>query len=557
MIRKGILVVLLAVSSAVGQQRESQAGGKQQPTSRPVDIQTPQNQIPLPKIDLPEFVITGTASIDPPAVDKESLSESGLYTRNTLENMPGARDRGTIDLGERFKQSLFATGEVRNGMILGSLGTYFSPVVMAAYGISSVEYGLLANAAYRRTKGFDRFTDASSASLGANGNMVFRSTNEYFDESRLSGGMSYDIRKYKLYGSQTPSTQRDWAVVRFGIGASSGIAAPLPFHAGLNYRAHSLQDSSAIVTENHVTIAAGSQLPVFEVPLDVQFVAELATISGATADALSLIRLTVAAPQWSWNGISLRAAVDGYAVEGMSGQGGAYLYPDIRIAHQLSRTHAAFLGFHPSVSFATLRERSRRFPYLSAASVIRHPVDRLAFSAGIESDWSDQLRTKVSFEFRRSTDEPLYDDPTGSGIGRLEYGGTTTITGVRVDAVANITPIDYFGIALTTRSGRNDRINAQVPYLPGLELSGTYRHVFPVGVTVTAEIGAYTERRAAAFVARTAPGGFWSGLKAEYEGGKRLTLFLNFENLLNRSDEVWSGYRVEPFRADAGVSFRW
>jgi outer membrane receptor protein involved in Fe transport len=81
--------------------------------------------------------------------------------------------------------------------------------------------------------------------------------------------------------------------------------------------------------------------------------------------------------------------------------------------------------------------------------------------------------------------------------------------------------------------------------------------MFPAGVTVTTEVGAYAERRASAFVSRTAPGGFWSGLKAEYDGGKRLTFFLNFENLLNRSDEVWSGYRVEPFRADVGVSFRW
>jgi outer membrane receptor protein involved in Fe transport len=200
---------------------------------------------------------------------------------------------------------------------------------------------------------------------------------------------------------------------------------------------------------------------------------------------------------------------------------------------------------------------SLRFPYLSSAAVIRHTTDRLAFSTGIESEWSDQLRTRVSFEFRRSTDEPLYDDPTASGIGMLEYGGTTTIVAARVDAVANITPIDYFGIALTTHSGRNDRINAQVPYLPGLELSTTYRHAFPIGVTVTAEVGAYTERRAAALASRTAPGGFWSGLKAEYEGVDRLTLFLNFENLLNRKDEVWSGYRVEPFRADVGVSFRW
>jgi len=557
MIRMGILIVLLSGSPAFGQDRESQTEGKQRPPSRPVDVRTPEDQTPLPKIDLPEFVITGTASIDPPAVDKVAFVESGLYNRNPLENVPGARDRRTIDLGERFKQSLFATGEVRNGMILGSLGTFFSPVVTASYGISSTQYGFLGKAAYRRTKGFAQFTDASSASLGVDGNMVFRSTNAYFDESRLSGEVSYGIRKYKFYGSQTPFVQRDWSVVGLGVGASSGIAAPLPFHGGLNYRSLSLRDSSDTVTENHVTIAAGSQLPVFDVPLDVSFGADLATITRATPNSLSLIRFSVASPRWSWGEVSLYVAANGYAVEGMNGQKGTYLYPDVRVQHQLSQTQTAFLGFHPSISFATLRERTRQFPYLSSASVIRHTVDRLAFSSGIESAWSDQLRTKVSFEFRRSTDEPLYDDTSDSGIGALEYGGTTSIVGVRIDAVANITPIDYFGITLTARSAKNDRINAQVPYMPGFELSATWRHVFPIGVRLTAEMSAYTGRRAAALVPNTAPSGFWSGLKAEYEGIERLTLFLNFENLLNRRDQVWRGYRVEPLRADVGVSYRW
>ncbi|MEX1139474.1 MAG: hypothetical protein WEB33_11220 [Bacteroidota bacterium] len=557
MIRVVFLVILIVGTAALGQERETQSGGKRQPSSRPVEVQTPQGQTPLPKINLPEFVITGKASLDPPAVDKEPVDESGLYNRHPLENMPGARDRGTIDLGMRFKQSLFATEEVRSGMILGSLGTFFTPLVMASYGVSSTQHGILGKASYRRTKGFAQFTDASAAALAADGNMVLRSSNEYFDETRLSGGARYDIRKYKFYGSQTPSVQRDWSVVGLNVGASSGIASPLSFHAGLEYRGHTLQDSSATVTENHVTIAAGSELPVFDVPLDVRFVADLATIARATANPLSLFRLTVASPRWVWGDFSMRVAVNGYALEGMNGQKGTYFYPDIRVQHPLSHTHKAFLGFHPSVIFATLREGTSRFPYLSSLAAIRHTVNRLAFSSGIESEWSDRIRTRVSFEFRRSTDEPLYDDSSDSGIGLLAYGGTTTVAGVRVDAVANITPIDYFGIAITARSVRNDLIGAQVPYLPGVEFSASYRHRFPFNVTLTGEIGAYSDRRAAASVARTVPGGFWTGLKAEYDGVERMTLFMNFENVLNRKDQVWRGYRIEPLRADVGISYRW
>ncbi len=555
--RRGILILLIAGSTAFSQAREQETSGKQQPSSRPVDVQAPQDQTPLPKIDLPEFVITGTASIDPPGVSKESLAESGIYNRNPLENMPGARDRGTIDLGMRFKQSLFATGEVRSGMVLGSLGTFFTPLFMAAYGVSSTSYGILGEASYRRTKGFSAFTDASAAALAGNGNMVLRSSNEYFDEIRVSGGLRYDIRKYKFYGSQIPSMQRDWSVVGLRLGATSGIAAPLPFHGGLEYQGHTLQDTSTSVTENHVAIAAGSKLPVFEVPLDVRFTADLATIAHATTSSLSLLRLTVASPLWTWGNFSLRLALNAYAIEGMGGQKGSYFYPDIRIQHRLSQSQTLFFGFHPSVFFATLRERTRQFPYLSSSAVIRHSVERLAISSGLESEWSDKLRTRVSMEFRRLTDEPLYDDPSDSGIGLLTYGGTTTIAAAQVNAVANITPIDYFGIAFAVRSGRNDRINAEVPYLPSVEFSAHYRHEFPVDLALSAEIGTYSQRRAAASVNRGVPAGFWTGLKAEYDGVERMTLFLNIENMLNRKDQVWRGYRIEPLRLDLGISYRW
>jgi hypothetical protein len=78
-----------------------------------------------------------------------------------------------------------------------------------------------------------------------------------------------------------------------------------------------------------------------------------------------------------------------------------------------------------------------------------------------------------------------------------------------------------------------------------------------VDVAVTGSISGYGSRRASAFSDRTAGGGFWCGVKAEYLGVSRLTVFLNLENLLDRSDEVWRGYRVEPFRADVGLSYRW
>lgn len=527
------------------------------PPARPPDVQTPGGQADLPKIDLPEFVITGTEVIDPPEVDKRATEESGIYRRHASENLPGPRDRGTVDLGERFRRSLFATGEVHDGLLKAQLGTFFSPLVAAAYGISTATFGMLGRAEYRRTKGFADWTDASRAFLGGEASLILTNPGTIFDDSRLSGGAAYDIRKYKFYGSISPSVQREWLVGSVGIRIASAVGAEHNYHAGLDYRGFSLSDSSSVVTENHVTIAAGSSVPVMEVPLELAASADLSTVTVGSPVSLSLVRLSVSSVPVHWHGLSVSVALNGFAVGGMAGQSGSYVYPSVTARYAASPMHTLHVGYHPGVSFATLRERSEAYPYISAASVIRHTVTRLALSGGVESSWSDQLRTKVQLEMRRMTDAPLYEDGADSGIGSFRYGGTTDVLSARVDLVANITPIDYFSLSATLRSTRNDETGGRVPYLPGFEGSVVYRRTILPSVAAALGLNTFTERLASASGGWTAPGGFWSSLRIEYRGVPRLTVFANFENLLDRDDQVWRRYRVEPLRLDIGCSYRW
>ncbi|MBI4418989.1 MAG: hypothetical protein HY563_09430, partial [Ignavibacteriales bacterium] len=446
-----VVLVLAMIVTAYGQDRQNQ----RQPVSKPADVQSPSDQSRLPTIDLPEFVITGIATIDPPDVEKNRTEESGVYKRHPSENLPGLRDQATVDIGERFKQSLFATGEVRDGLLMASMGTYFSPMLMASYGISTSDHGILGEAGYSRTRGFARFTDASRGFLAADGSLVLRSPGTIFDEARLSGGGSVEIRKYKFYGSTTPSVQREWSAVEVGLRAASGVGAPQNYHGGLEYRSLSLTDSSATVTENHVTISGGSGVSVLDVPLEVDASVDLSTITAATPVSLSLFRLSLTSMPFRWKDLSLVVALNGFAVSGMGGQRGNYVYPAVRMRYAGLPSHDVYVGFYPAVAFVALRGQSARAPYLSAVSVIRHPVDRLALSGGVESSWSESIQTKIHVEYQKATDVALYDDGADTGIGTFRYGGTTSILSARMDAVANITPIDYFAVAVTARSSRN------------------------------------------------------------------------------------------------------
>jgi len=540
----------LAAGAMPAQDRENT-----RPPSRPADVQSPAAQ--LPKIDLPEFVITGTATIDPPDVRKNSTDDSGIYKRHPSENLPGTRDAGTVDLGERFRRSLFATGEVRDGFLTAKLGTFFSPSVGMSYGVSSESYGVHGRLEYARTKGFARFTDASRGLLAAGASLVLDHPGTVFHESRLDGEASYEIRKYKFYGSRWPSIQRERTVGDLQLGIASAVDAPQSYLARLEYRGLTLSDSSASVTENHVTIMAGSGIPILEFPLEFRAAADLSTITAATPVSLSLFRLSLLSVPFRWKEFSLSVILNGFAVTGMNNQRGNYVYPEVRMRYVLSDNHVVMLGYHPSVEYATLREETFRQPYLSGLSVIRHPVDRLALSGGVESFWAGWITTKLSATYRRTTDLPLYSDGANSGVGSFQYGGTTSLLTVRADAVANITPNDYFAVAATANSTKNDLTRARVPYIPGFEMSAFYRRILSSAFQASVSLNGYTQRRASATGSLTAPGGLWSAVRLEYTGIRGLRLFVAAENIFDRDDQAWKNYPVEPFRIDLGLSYRW
>ncbi|MBI2619620.1 MAG: TonB-dependent receptor [Ignavibacteriales bacterium] len=552
-----ITLTLVFACSVIAQDRPESSGGKQQPASRPVDAAAPTAHSSLPTIDLPEFVITGTTSVNPPDVQKGFLDEGGTYKRNPLENSPGTRDRETIDLGARFKQSLLTTSEGLYGIAGAGLGTFFSANVFGSFGQSEKSYDFLGDARYRRTRGFMRFTDASGGRLGLKGSLIVRSESHLLDEARVSGEASYGLSKYKFYGSLSPSLGRDWSNVRFGTRAVTSLNAPAVVSAGLIYQALAVHDSSAATTENMVTIDAGGQVPVFDFLLDVKAGLRLTTVTSGSINNLSEASVTIGVPPRSWGNFLFEISATGFAIRGMAGQQSSYLYPHLVARYSGLKNQILFLHFRPQVKYTTLREQIHINPYLSANMVIRHEIHRWAVAGGIESDWSSWLGTRMELRIQSVDDYPLFADSAASGIWALVYGGRTSLAAFRVDAVANITTNDYFALAVTARTAKNSVYGSRVPYLAEFEASVVYRHRFPFDVSAGPALSVLGSRRASAQSAETVGSYLWSGMNVEYNRIPGLSVSLEIRNLFDRRYEEWKGYRAEPFSMVLGLSYRW
>jgi len=415
------LLVCQALAAAVlslsvaAQDRTDQAG-RQQPPSRQADVASPAPSSALPTIDLPEFVITGSASINPPDVQKGLYEEGGATRRNPLDNTPGSRDRETIDLGARFKQSLLTNPEGLYGIAGADLGTFFTSHIFGAFGRSSETYDILGEADYARTRGFMRFTDASSGNLKLRGSLVVGSPSELLNGARVNGAASYGLSKYKFYGSVSPAVQRDWSAFGFLVGGVTSLDSPAMLSAGLEYKAFAVQDSTAETTENRVTIGASAKLPVLDFPINVSGALTLATITSGSSNNVSLATLTLGIPPLSWAEMVVQISASGFLVKGMAGQEGSYFYPHVLVRFSGIQGQTLFLEFTPNVKYASLEGHIQAHQYLSSNSVLRHEIHRSQVSAGIESEWTGWLGTRMELRAQSIDNYPLYADSSKTGF---------------------------------------------------------------------------------------------------------------------------------------------
>lgn len=558
--KKWVLSLICGALCAVNAQDRTKTG-KQLPSSRPIQVQqvddSQERTSPLPKIELPEFVITGNEAIHPPDIEKGESDEGGVYRRGPEENGPGSRERETLDLGNRFRQTMFEGDPRLNGNVTASVGSFSSTRLHGAFGQWTGFYDYLFKARYSRTKGYVNNSDASGGGIGASGSLVIRNETPIFDGVRIGGGLDVSMDKYRFYGSVRPETVRDLSGVVGVVEASSGVESPLSYQAGLQYRTLSIKDSAAETTENQVRFSAAVQVPLRDIPLRARFEARLGTVTALSARNISLIEIALESSRYFLDHFFASASIHGYTAKGMEGQSIGRLYPQVSLGYQIAAHHTAVMSYQPRVEYSSLREQVDLNPYLSTLAVLRHPDAGTDLSGTLESQWIEPLATKMTLRYQSIGDYPLYADSSGKGMWTLAYAGRTKVLSFEIEAVANLTPNDYFAGALVFTDARNSMIAGRVPSIPSVQGSALYRLTLPAGIVVSPRMGYVNARRLHVEGNQKVAGYFFTGLTLEYQGLPRWTLFGDVKNLFDKRYEVWRGYRAEPFSVTLGVSARW
>ena len=145
--------------------------------TQPMDTSTTDSnavQRQLPKFDLPEYIITGVASVDLPKVEKISFEDVETMMRPKMKSFGNRhRERETMELEMKRLNDSPAELRTYSGIVQAGIGSYFTPQAEIRFGQSLPEYQYTFGGTYHLTKGFAQYTDQSDGSFTAAGTTYF------------------------------------------------------------------------------------------------------------------------------------------------------------------------------------------------------------------------------------------------------------------------------------------------------------------------------------------------------------------------------------------------
>lgn len=520
------------------------------------DIAT-RNAQGLPKFDLPEFVITGVATIDLPEIDKQSGDEP-VHTLELPNPVEAARDRSTVEFVSEEKEGLSLPNQpMKSGRVQASTGTYFASRFSLWLSKLSPEYRILGDLEYGISKAYLPFTNRSEAQVNVTGDMTLRGPAEWYDRALLRGDLGYGSETYRFYGSPTPSATR--TVTQFQLAANLDSPRELLFNysgnAGLSIAGFS--DSSSSVTETQFRLGAESNLLVGAVPIDGRIDLSLASVSGSSGGSLPYLEAAIVMQKLWYRGFFVQASGHFYFTQGMLGQKLARLYPHIVVGYRFLENSVASISYLGRAQFNTLSGLIQFHPYLSATSTVRQSDLPFDLVLVLETNWSELWRTRISARYQTVRDYPLYTQGGQKGIWTMAYFGTTSLATYQAQAFAKFAANSYFTMSLEINSTKNSVTQWKIPYLPDFRLSGGLSVEIGSGLRVLPSITFVDRRVINLYLSNRLKEYFLLGLRGEYSALRSLIVFLDCQNLTDAAYEEWSGYRATPLIIAAGLSVHW
>lgn len=535
---------------------------KKEPEQR--DASLPERaEASLPKIDLPEFLITGQETIDLPVSAKSVADEDKFFLAGS--RLPGRKD---VDVSAaRQQKDIVGPAGQMDGKVFAGFGNYVTPSMEGWFGKNYTDGGILFHANYGSSNGHVANAEWQKTGVGVHGDYLPPQASGTAVGSRFNGGMSFSNESYRAYGSATPTQLRTLSDIGINVGLSSHtpkiekLDDQINYAGGISWNRTALDDSvNASESELGISGNAATQWNSYQL----RALAEYKT-SGITMPLPAI--LNAHSPQWfvlrfsgkTFLAPSLEAmlTVQQFLYRGNLSTASGRFYPNLEIQYFASDAATLFAKFTPTVERATLSSFITTNKYMRNALELQPTEIPLSLSVGSEISFSAALRGKAVVSYRTMHDFPVYVEFNSAKVWDVMYLPDVKAISFEVQGSYQFSKGNSGTLTAGFNSTEEKGSSNSVPNIPSTIVSGAFRHSFDNGI-VTEAFAEYVSKRWRDFSHSNANAGYVTiGGRGEYKFLENLRALVQVNNLLNQQYYVWDGYVERPLFISLGVTYTW
>jgi hypothetical protein len=557
-----LLFLLFFYGSMLHAQETLKEPEKKNPEAGNLEIGTPQqdssrsipkaDQRQLPQFDLQEYVITGTSSIDLPKADKISSEDVPYVPQKAFKSFgKDQHNRRTMEFETNRLDRSHDGWNTYAGMLQAGIGSFFTPRAGIWFGQSLPSFQYALGGTYRLTKGFKDNTDQSEGNVSAEGSTSLISDMSLLRNAVTDAAFRYRSESFRFYGSTTPNLQRTISDLNLKAGIENQALTTLPYLARISFKHINIADSSASAGESCVDLNLQTALPVSFLPIQLKF------HGMAASNGLGFMDASGGVQNYWYAGIELSGSLHLYWAKGMAGQNIVRLRPHAMIKYPLTIQHSVYVEYAPMIVPMTLASNIQVNRFLSTDSKVKHANVTNAGEIGLESEWNETIRSRVSFGVKTIGDWTMFSDSSRQGVWTTAYGGEATIVTFSAEMVAKFMSNDYFASSIMLRSIKDSFLGKRIPYIPEIEAGFHISHRLGAAIEVNADVRVVGKQQADFTEKSTVSSYAVADVCGEYHPLDFLKFSIGIKNLTNVRYELWRGYQESPLAIQLAVQVKW
>ncbi|MFA5831938.1 MAG: hypothetical protein WDA22_00545 [Bacteroidota bacterium] len=527
------------------------------------NVQVPKSESPLPKIDLPEFVITGNEKIDLNIESKSEDEQERIFF--PAKPTPGERP---MNVGEALTpkqiKTFTKTPGALNGKIFGGFGFYGTPQFDGWFGQYDPISSVVVNGYYSESQG--HVTDAGfwRGGFGARGSYTLPESSALIPFAQLNGETKYGRESYRAFASRSPYRVRDLSGIEVSGGIGSRYALPYKSLSGVDYSARmgwgyfSASDSGKS-SEAEFFVSGSAATRFFETSFrgqtEYRAIGYSMDLPGVQSGHWFFLRTD--GQQLLMPALQISFALQQFIYRGNLGKAAGRFYPNLELRYSFTEKGSMYIGSASTVERNTLASiiKHNRYSKFNAALI---PSDiRLNIYAGMEFTPVEEITTTVKLTYKQINNYPTFYDKDSAKVWEVLYLSGIRSTKFDLSALYRLNQKQNVTAYFSTQTVRQKDSIGLMPYLPRFTVGSAYHHFFDFGLHAEAFAEFNSTRYTNFSNTHTTSGYLYTGVKAEMELFKQFRGHAELNNMIDQHYYVWNGYRERTIFLLLGISYQW